>query len=134
MGCEALAMLWSRRDFLVLTGACVWAPTLAARAEVEDELTAFLELSRRVTGFAELDVELGRRYWAALSSWEPDLGRLLRGGAIPATRERAVVELVIESWYSGAVATARGTETVTFEGALAWACLPRSTPVTFCHP
>jgi hypothetical protein len=130
----------SRRTFL---GLAAMGPGLAmlrlpVRAD-EGQLSSFLALSREATGFRELDAGLAQRYLAGLLDWQPRLAGLLarqgqRPGLVGLTRdEQALVEQVIEVWYTGTLPTARGTEVVTYEGALGWACLPRRTPVTFCR-
>ncbi len=106
--------------------ACVSSPTSAA----PDLLEPFLRLSRELTGFDELDREQGQRYLDALLDWEPVLARHLASGPrLPPPLAR----LIIEAWYTGTVPGPRGTEFVTFEGALGVRCLPRPTPVSFCR-
>lgn len=137
-------MSMSRRAFLILTagltaslpgltvGPAWGAPLDPSRPRPAEPLERFLELSRELTGFVQLDPALGREYWLALSDWEPALVRLLSGQEVSPQERGTVSELVIESWYTGTVPTPQGTRTVTYEGALAWACMARQRPVTCC--
>ena len=145
-GGGALGLGLSRRAFLTLAVSLPWwagsaAYAQSANAQMASEavdqpsLQSFLAWSREATGFQTLDAELGKRYLEALLAWEPDLTLLLAKPPSlsgPTPREQALVDLVIETWYTGTVPTFEGTRTVTFEGALAWRCLPRPVPVTYC--
>ncbi len=130
----------TRRQLLSLAvaGGCLVSLGGTAWARSADLLPAFLDLSRDLTGFDVLDQELGQRYLSALLASEPDLDKLL-GRWVGGNRdgwsrpESALLDLVVECWYAGTVPTARGTQVVSYEGALGWACLPRRTPVTFCR-
>jgi hypothetical protein len=142
---HALAMddgAWSarltRRTFL---GLLVASPCLAGEFRPpgdRGELEVFLRLSEEATGFERLDEALARRYLQSLRRWEPGLAALLqtwRPGDLPGLtgEQLKVVDQIIEAWYTGTVPTALGTEVVSYRGALAYACLPRHTPVTFCR-
>lgn len=133
-----MSRLLSRRQLLILTlGGCL-SGLLAPAGGRERELSTFLDLSREMTGFEELDGALGQRYLDALSAWDPTFPLLLSlwaGGKRSgwSRSEGITIDLVIETWYTGTVPTARGTEVVTYEKALGSACLPRRTPVTFCR-
>lgn len=132
---------WSRRQVLgsglaLAMFAAAW-PIPALGESVPDRLPEFLELSRRATGFDDLDPALGRRYLQALLEWEPRLVDLLRFAPPDLStlqrHEQALVDLMIECWYTGTVPTARGTAVVSASGALGDRCLPRDTPVSFCR-
>ena len=132
-------VVFSRREFLC-TGAALglaWSLKLPAMALPQgSSFEAFMTLSRQATGFDDLDSQLGLRYFQALSSWEPELARLL---SKPFDLQRLsqiqaqAIDLVVEAWYTGVVPTAEGSRVVSYAGALGHRCLSRSSPVTACR-
>ena len=130
----------TRRELLRLTAMAAAVSCLPGVSWALDSpsLASFMDLSRESTGFPQLDEDPGRRYFSALSLSEPRLAQVLhrweRGQREGWSQEQvALIDVVIECWYTGMMPTARGVEVVSFEAALGQACLPRRTPVTFCR-
>lgn len=122
----------SRRRLLQ---ALALAPFLVGslRAEPLSELERFMALSCELTGWERLDPELGAAYCEALMDWEPSWRERLRQPTRSADLPAAWAEQLIAAWYTGTVPTPTGSRVVTYRGALAWSCLARSTPVSYCR-
>ena len=112
--------------------ALSWGQRAASAASPLDR---FMAISREATGFPDLDRALGQRYFLALRQWEPELDSLLKASLdfnALSPKQGELIDLVIESWYSGTVPTPTGTRVLDYSSALGQRCLPRSTPVTSC--
>ncbi len=136
MRSEIGAVRITRRRLLKTGAALGVALTLGqVAASAASPLDRFMAISREATGFSDLDRTLGQRYFLALRQWEPELDSLLKASLdfnVLSPKQSELVDLVIESWYSGAVPTPTGTRVLDYSSALGQRCLPRSTPVTSC--
>ncbi len=129
----------SRRT-LLLSGVALCAGAASGFESVWADSTVsvdqFLKFSESVTGFEQLERELGGRYLSALLTWEPKISKLVLDPPLldrMTSEQKDLTNLVIEVWYTGVVPTASGNRVVEFEQALGHRCLPRSTPVTSCR-
>jgi Membrane bound FAD containing D-sorbitol dehydrogenase len=128
-------------------------PFAAAAAGSSKEQTAFISLSRLVTGVHELPRQHGPAYLKALNeaglklspSRFLDLAGYAHGrgpsslrelGRSPAYRARGgkeCVDAIAAAWWSGIVPTRRGGQrVVTYLDALVWRAMPYAYPPTEC--
>lgn len=117
-------------------------------------LAQFLALSAVLTGVPTLNPELGRIYLQSLQASSdftvtvqelyeqagfhanappPTIGMLESADLFTQEATRALVDRIIELWYTGVYTNAQGEETVaTYVDALAWQTLAFTKPTTIC--
>jgi hypothetical protein len=143
-----------RRRVLVTTlaGSLLSQFAPAIHAQSSAALSAFVELSRVLTGRSELDAQQAARLHEALSAesrdFEEDTGALLRliaerNIAIDrlqrtldgeASRLAALPRKIVSAWYTGIVGEDVRARCVTFETSLMHAAVKdRLTPPSYCH-
>lgn len=130
----------ARRDFLAAIGALALAGCAQGTA-TSAQLARFMQASRTLTGYADLDAAAGRVYLAALRAnpvharalealyADPDFGR---GARIADPAARAIATQILDAWYSGIYVGPNGPKTQTWTQALAWRACAYTKPPSEC--
>ncbi|MEM7223972.1 MAG: sugar dehydrogenase complex small subunit [Pseudomonadota bacterium] len=125
-------MAWrlTRREALLCGAAWMLAGAIPTDTEVE----RFLELSRELTGEAELDPGLGRIYLQALRQSSLFAGQLEQAFADPGQAIPADLEVqILDQWFTGVVPTDSGPAVATYNGALMWRTMELRGAPGYCH-
>jgi hypothetical protein len=116
------------------TAVAAWLCLPLPQARAAEGFERFMQISRNLTGIAELDPSVGERIYELLAMadrMEVLIGQSDEDEDAEGAREGLEVD-VISAWYSGAVETDKGPKLAAYRDALMWEALDFTKPFGDC--